>query len=283
MPGEIPVPYDGAAPEPQTTQMFAQEDQGHVPQPTELRQPTAFAESSPPPVNPELVTQLEEAKRQYGQAVQEIGRLKSEQDARQAQMELQLQMVQMAMAAQQQPQWQPQQPQMPADWDPNQTMTQGDFLAAQQRFAQQLEQALAPRLTLIEAGVTAAEQQAVLTQFPYLQQVREPLRSQQIVAAVNLMRKQQATRSQAQPVAQAPSRPVQKQVPLVEHPENQAGWEPAGPKNALELAQAQYEAALKIRDQQEREDAMRAAMERMARAQGIDPEQYLNISWTNRG
>lgn len=140
--------------------------------------------------------------------------------------------------------------------------------------------------------VSPTEELAVLQQYPNLNSLPEPVKSQKIKQAVNLMRQfSEASETHETPengttpssAHQAtPTRITQRQarptVPIVERSNNPQFEEPR-PVDNLQMARAKYAAADRIKDKNERLKAKKAAYLEAVRAAGLTDEMVAGSSW----
>lgn len=146
-------------------------------------------------------------------------------------------------------------------------------------------------------GMTAEEEAVILRQYPYLQSVPEPKKSELIREALSLVRESATTANTTpQPgdgkTTTAPGsasnhsvgaivRSSPRVVPTPEtlSPAFEAEIEPVnGVQNALQA----YERAKQIKDPKQRLVAMKAAMQQAAGAQGVTPEALAATGWRQR-
>ena len=266
-------------------------------------------QSTPPPAAPDLTAQVEELRANYGQAINALGdERKQRRDLEQRLAELQLQMEAMATAP-----TTPSAPQAPTssavppasaplpagltEEQLSETPTYRDLLAFGQQIAlhnQQLIEKTQADLIRSTWDVTPEEEQQILSRFPTYNQLPELQKVHQIKRAVDmLLRPKDSTSTEpaaSAPLPAAPTAPApaptatpltQRPVPHVEHASS-AAPDPK-PFSAEAEAMAEYVAARRLTNPRERERAMTAAAEKLARARGTTLDAMTSGAWRATG
>jgi len=242
-------------------------------------EPSVPFQSTPPPPDPELTQRLAALEAQQRELLDEL-RLR-----RQDNEDLQFQLEVFSQAARQ-AQLGPTVPKLPDNLDPSQTATLGDLALVVQNMM-----AIGPAQSIRATwDVTPSEEQAVYQRWPDAATLQEPARTNFILKAVPQLRKRASAAAAApQPAAPpassapaptpqppratppTPTRPVTATVPLVESggPSGQGLQEPQL-VNQIAAAYEEYQQALNMKGNgRKRNEAMRAAADKLARLQGL--------------
>lgn len=297
-PTEIPVPFRGAAPAPQRRVNYADIAGGGAPQPNTIdpqaNRGITYEQSlppaphyhgnitSPPPPAPETAAELAAARSENGALRAKIG----EQDAKlkdltRAQEDMRIRFELAGMAGSNAPGL-PAMPPLPADVDPNQTMTVGDFARVANAVFPAMEQGVVAQTIRAAWDVSPAEVQTIERDYPQLASVREPDRTRKIQEIARTRRAYDAPATPA-PTAAAPLAPLAtpiQVVPMVEGTTTPYTGEPSR-QDPLEEARRAYEAAdqMPVRstaDIKARLARKRDAFDEMNRLGGITEEMQRN-------
>lgn len=311
-PGAAGSSNNAPAPEPSRTLSLDETLQPDVvtfnPETQEVTTPPGTLQSTPPPAAPDLTAQIEELRANYGQAINALGdERKQRTDLEQRLAELQLQMEAMAAAPQTPPGAPapapgiaPQPGPLPPGFTEEQlseTPTYRDLLAFGQQLAMHQQQQIEKtQADLIRStwDITPEEEQQILSRFPTYNQLPELQKVHQIKRAVDmLLRPKESTSPQPAtpaPLPAAPTAPATAPAPTplanapVPHVEHGASAAPdPQPFNAEAEAMAEYVAARRITNPREREQAMTAAAEKLARAKGTTLDGMTGGAWHAAG
>jgi hypothetical protein len=204
-----------------------------------------------------------------------IGKANRDAEEAIAQMNLKLQIAQQATAGQAQA---PVLPPLPEGINAEDPTTWGQIHALLNNIVPHIRTDAIAQATRSMWDVTYEEEAKVLQENPGLQNTPEPERTRLIMQAVKLARPKPAaapspapaTGAPVAPPGPAPTRPAPATVPHVE-----TGAAPAVsdsvPASALVKAQAEYDAADRIANPNERLTAKKAAYEKILALKGLDP------------
>lgn len=264
----------------------AEPTESHFPE-ADLQDEVAFdqvpadTETSPPPLDPTAAAELAEYRRQNGLLRDQIGTL-STQAAQIPLLQQQMATLTALIAQQSAPNHAPAPTAIPDGASMDEPPSRAEMVALQQQMAQNMAAAIEGRLSLAAAQITNDEYNQVMATMPYLASFQEPTRSQQIIAAVNVLRSQRPQRTApATTSPPAPSRQPARVVQHIEHatPSAAAPGAANGMSDAQSEAHRQFEEAKRIKNPTARLAAMKRAMDMSLAANGQTREDYFQRPW----
>jgi hypothetical protein len=224
----------------------------------------ADLQTSPPPPNPEEAAELQRLRSEVGGLRDELGK---RTDAHKQQLkELELRMK-MATGAHPQAQ-RPAPMQLPPELNAEDNPTWGQINAVLGQVIPNVQAVAQAQAIRSVWDVTPAEEMAVLQEYPHLTQA-EPERTRLIQEAALLKRPPKEAPAPPAPASvstvappEVPERPLGKTVPMRETEIAQIVAD-APPTSEIALAQAEYDAASRIKDQHERLTARKTAWKKL--------------------
>jgi len=232
--------------------------------------PDEELQTSPPPANPEDAAELQRLRSEVGGLRDELGKRDEAHTQKLAELDLR-----MKMSAGAQPQAQRSAPmQLPPGLNAEDNPTWEQFNAVLNQVIPNVQAVAQAQAIRGVWDVTPAEEMAVLQEYPNLTQT-EPDRTRLIKEAALLKRPPKEEPAVPAPASvstvappEVPERPLGRTVPLKE-----TGSAPAisdaPSESAMALAQAEYDAAARITDKQERLTARKAAWNKLLALQGM--------------